>query len=113
MFREFSKALQLANGKTGPATCPRAVFTGTPESQRFCDPPMKRDWLLELDRAQTRRRFLSQLGASFSGLALTAMLAQDALAEQRWQTPSGLPVFAPKAKRVIWLFMRGGMSHME
>lgn len=71
------------------------------------------EFLLELDRAQTRRHFLSNLGASFSGLALTAMLAQDALSEQRWQPPSGLPVFPPKAKRVIWLFMRGGMSHME
>src|SRR5436190_23159221 len=113
MFREFSKALQPSTRKTGSAAGPHVVFTGPSESQRFCDPPMIRELLLELDRAQTRRRFLSQLGASFSGLALTAMLAQDALAEQRWQPPSGLPVFPPKAQRVIWLFMRGGMSHME
>jgi hypothetical protein len=27
--------------------------------------------------------------------------------------PDGIPHFAPKAKSVIWLFMRGGVSHME
>jgi hypothetical protein len=74
---------------------------------------MTREWLFDLDRAQTRRRFLSQFGASFSGIALTALLAQDARAERRWQPPSGMPVFPPKAQRVIWLFMRGGVSHLE
>ena len=29
------------------------------------------------------------------------------------QPPDGKPHFAPKAKRVIWLFMRGGVSHIE
>jgi len=33
-------------------------------------------------------------------------------AEQGWQ-PGGVPLIQPKAKRVIWLFMRGGVSHME
>lgn len=27
--------------------------------------------------------------------------------------PDGRPHFAPKAKSVIWLFMNGGVSHME
>ena len=30
-----------------------------------------------------------------------------------WAPPTGQPHFAPKAKSVIWLFMNGGMSHME
>lgn len=30
-----------------------------------------------------------------------------------WSPPNGLPHFAPKAKNVIWMFMRGGVSHME
>ncbi|MEM7559492.1 MAG: DUF1501 domain-containing protein [Planctomycetota bacterium] len=39
------------------------------------------------------------------------MLQREALADS--SKPSGLPDFAPKAKSVIWLFMRGGVSHME
>jgi hypothetical protein len=30
-----------------------------------------------------------------------------------WRLPSGRPHFAPKAKSVIWLFMNGGVSHVE
>jgi hypothetical protein len=74
---------------------------------------MKQDDLHELCRLQTRRAFLERLGLSFTGLALTAMAARDAAAEQPWQPPSGLPMHPQRAKRVIWLFMRGGMSHME
>jgi hypothetical protein len=29
-----------------------------------------------------------------------------------WTPPDGKPHFAPKAKRVIWLFMLGGVSHV-
>jgi hypothetical protein len=51
----------------------------------------------------------------FGSLALQTMLAQDggssALAAHA--PPSGKPHFAPQAKSVIWLFMRGGVSHME
>lgn len=56
----------------------------------------------------SRRHFLS-----LSGIALQAMLAREARGEVGWAPPSGLPMFAPRAKRVIWLFMRGGVSHME
>ncbi len=30
-----------------------------------------------------------------------------------WSPPDGKPHFPPKAKSVIWLFMNGGVSHME
>ena len=33
--------------------------------------------------------------------------------ERPWSPPNGQPHFAPKAKSVIWLFMNGGVSHME
>ena len=52
-----------------------------------------------------RRDILGGLGS----IAMTSMLR----AEQGWQPPSGLPVIPQRAKRVIWLFMRGGVSHME
>jgi hypothetical protein len=52
----------------------------------------------------------------FTGLALGAMLHRDGIARAAtagWAPPDGRPHFAPKAKRVIWLFMIGGVSHVE
>jgi hypothetical protein len=76
---------------------------------------MNTDLSFELRQAQTRRRFLNQLGTGLGGVALQAMLTRDAAAAGpgTWSPPDGLPMHAPKAKRVIWLFMRGGVSHME
>jgi hypothetical protein len=59
-----------------------------------------------------RRRFLSDFGLGFGGLALGAMLHRDGLANAPG-SPGGKPHFAPKAKSVIWLFMIGGVSPME
>ncbi|MES2468033.1 MAG: DUF1501 domain-containing protein [Verrucomicrobiota bacterium] len=62
----------------------------------------------------SRRTFLSDMGMGFTGLALGAMLQRDSLASTPgWHPPSGMPHFPPKAKSVIWLFMNGGVSHME
>src|SRR5215212_10017562 len=62
-----------------------------------------------------RRDFLSSSALGFGGLALAAMLHKDgfAAADAKWAPPDGKPHFAPKAKSVIWLFMNGGVSHME
>ena len=62
-----------------------------------------------------RRAFLADVGMGFTGLALGAMLARDgvARADPAWTPPDGAPHFTPKAKRVIWLFMVGGTSHIE
>ena len=61
-----------------------------------------------------RRTFLSDLGLGFTGVALAAMLQRDARGGVAgWAPPDGRPYFAPKAKSVIWLFMNGGVSHME
>ena len=66
---------------------------------------------------QHRRTFLADLGMGFTGLALGAMLANDGVSRGNepaaWQPPDGTPHFAPKAKSVVWLFMNGGVSHME
>src|SRR5262245_13303805 len=65
-------------------------------------------------RPLSRRVFLADLGMGFTGLALGAMLQRDALAnDASWSPPTGLPHFRPKAKSVIWLFMNGGVSHLE
>ena len=61
-----------------------------------------------------RRQFLSHSGLGFAGLALGAMLHRDGYSSDgTWQPPTGQPHFPAKAKSVIWLFMNGGVSHME
>ncbi|HEY4258587.1 MAG TPA: DUF1501 domain-containing protein, partial [Schlesneria sp.] len=64
-----------------------------------------------------RRTFLADVGMGFTGLALGAMLARDGIvraeAPEEWLPPNGQPHITPKAKSVVWLFMNGGVSHME
>jgi hypothetical protein len=64
----------------------------------------------------TRRQFLGR-GAHAVGLgALASLLGRDALAansSQRFGGLPGVPHFAPKAKRVIYLFQSGGPSQLE
>jgi hypothetical protein len=62
------------------------------------DPRENIDW----QNALRRREFLRGGALGFGGLALDSMLHAGSR-----------PHFAPKAKSVIWLFMRGGVSHME
>jgi hypothetical protein len=47
-----------------------------------------------------------------TGLVLGAMMQGEARADD-WRLPDGKPHFAPRAKRVIWLFMAGGVSHLD
>jgi hypothetical protein len=62
----------------------------------------------------TRRSFLTRSGLGFGGLALGTMLARDGFGlESSWRPPTGLPHFPARAKSVIWIFLRGGLSHME
>src|SRR6266702_1800857 len=62
----------------------------------------------------TRRSFLSDTGMGFTGLALGAMLFRDGVARAEEQpAPDGKPHFPPKAKSVIWIFLCGGVSHVE
>jgi hypothetical protein len=51
-----------------------------------------------------RRSFLLDTGLGFTGLALSAMLAR---------ADGKKPHFTPKAKSVIWVFLCGGVSHVE
>ncbi|HZT33219.1 MAG TPA: DUF1501 domain-containing protein [Bryobacteraceae bacterium] len=62
---------------------------------------------------RSRRVFLADTCMGMTGLVLGTLLPRRALAEQAWAPPDGNPHFQPKAKRVIWLFMLGGVSHVE
>ncbi len=48
-----------------------------------------------------------------SALGFSALAVNGIMAAEQNASPDGRPHFAPKAKKVIWLFMRGGVSHME
>src|SRR6476646_8212053 len=66
----------------------------------------------------TRRSFLADTGMGFTGLALGAMLAGERSdgAESnpgRYSAPNGIPTSNPTAKSVIWIFLCGGVSHVE
>jgi len=65
----------------------------------------------------SRRRFLAQAGGGAGLLALAAMMADEARAATSQKRGNPLaarrPHFRPRAKRVIWLFMHGGPSHVD
>jgi hypothetical protein len=62
----------------------------------------------------TRRSFLLDTGLGFTGLALSAMLFRDGVLHAADNPPpDGKPHFPPKAKAVIWIFLCGGVSHVE
>src|SRR6185369_10790240 len=64
----------------------------------------------------SRRHFLRNFGMGLGGIALAQLLGQDGFANAT--TPEhrgmpGAPHFAPKARRIIYLFMAGGPSQLE
>ncbi len=73
---------------------------------------------------QTRREFIGNIAGGFASLALTGLLSTDGfLDSQAFAEDSVTPYlnplapklahFTPKAKRVIFLFMYGGPSHVD
>src|SRR5262245_11998207 len=72
---------------------------------------------------RTRREFLWETGAGFTGLALTGLLSADGFfgGQAHASAPGARvnplaprpPHFAPKARSVIFLFMYGGPSHID
>ena len=72
---------------------------------------------------QTRREFLWETGAGFTGLALVDMLSRDGFFQklqgaQQGQKLQGLlapkePHFKPRATRCVFFFMNGGPSQVD
>ncbi len=69
----------------------------------------------------TRRSFLSDCGMGMTGMVMGSLLAKDGISRAHAAEIPGaaaaliprLPMIAPKARSVIWLFMVGGTSQME
>ena len=70
----------------------------------------------------TRRQFLQNCGMGVGMMGLTSLLGQDGYLPGAHADTAGAltnpmaakqPHFAPKAKRVIHLFMNGGPSHVD
>ena len=66
-----------------------------------------------------RRTFLADVGLGFTGLALGAMLHRDGVVRGEeppaaaWVPPDGRPHIDPRTRSVIWIFLSGGVSHLE
>ncbi len=70
--------------------------------------------IIEEQLQLTRRHFFSRLG--IGSAALTSLLTEDSAANPHSAIPapqSPAPHFAPKAKRVIYLFQSGGPSQLD
>lgn len=65
----------------------------------------------------TRRDFLSQAGGGLGMIALASLLANESpsVASEKVAATERLPQphFVPRVKRVVWLFMHGGPSHVD
>jgi hypothetical protein len=76
---------------------------------------------MTLPTSIARRTFLRNSGLSVGSMALSHLLANSAQAvSDEGDSPSAVPKgvispthYAPQAKRVIWLYMAGGMSHLD
>ncbi|MEM9644440.1 MAG: DUF1501 domain-containing protein [Planctomycetota bacterium] len=66
------------------------------------------------DHSMNRRAALARCGAGFGSLALADLLGREARADQVSRDVGRVATqFAPRAKRVIHLFMNGGPSHVD
>jgi len=63
----------------------------------------------------TRRHFLAKAGLGLGGVALGSLLVPDLFSgsSDEASLPLGIPHFAPKAKRIIYLFQNGAPSQLE
>jgi len=70
------------------------------------------NWKREMQLLETRRQFFGRGAKGLSVAALASLLERDASAKATGGLP-GLPHFAAKAKRVIWLHQSGGPSQLD
>lgn len=76
---------------------------------------MEKEWF-EHRLNINRRRFLTNLGAGIGGIALGSLLMPGLFKNRSFsgdQSLAGIADFAPKAKRIIYLFQNGAPSQLE
>ena len=61
----------------------------------------------------SRREMLSRSACGFGALAFAGLTARESLGASLNPLASKVPHFAPRAKRVIFLFMQGGVSQVD
>ncbi len=74
------------------------------------------DPILQQQSLLTRRHFFGRSALGVGTAALASLLERDGLADnpsKRLGGLAGLPHFAPKAKRVIYLFQNGAPTHVD
>jgi hypothetical protein len=75
------------------------------------------NWYDELKLHETRREFLSRSAKGIGGIALASLMNKGfsgaVYADEKWTGVVNPLHHAPKAKRVIHLYMAGGPSHLE
>lgn len=71
------------------------------------------DLLMERARYVSRRWFLRDCGVGLASVALASLTARAAGSAEKRFLATRSPHFAPKAKRVIFLFMGGAPSHVD
>ena len=82
---------------------------------------MTREYSADTLRAVTRRHFFADAGLGLGSIALTALMNRELLANPSEPPPPAPanplaprpPHFAPKAKRIVYLFMAGAPSSLE
>lgn len=67
----------------------------------------------QFERTMTRRGMLQACAGGFGHLALAGLMSRQAQASVTESSISSAPHFRPRAKRVIFLFMWGGPSHVD
>src|SRR5690349_11590424 len=60
--------------------------------------------------AHSRRQFLAQAGGGMGAVVLASLFSESAFSSP---APSPQPPAPQRVKRVIWLFMHGGPSHVD
>jgi hypothetical protein len=67
----------------------------------------------EFNLSLSRRQWLERSACGFGSLALAGLCADESAAARTNPLASKPPLFPPRAKRVIFIFMQGGPSHVD
>src|SRR5437867_4325963 len=109
-----ARSFGVPHDDTGAARKP--ITANGPRRER----PMTTPLCNNINYAMNRRDFLGRFGLGLGGAALASLLNRDARAGSAAPANAGplrgvlgAPHVAPKARRIIYLFMSGGPSQLD